>query len=155
MNQPANDTLSVERLPIRPTNFSKPFWEATHEKKLLLQYCPASRQYQFFPRPVSLFTGRRGLEWREASGRGEIYSYTVARLGPGPFRGHEPYLVALVLLEEGVQIMANVVGCAVEDIGIGMKVVPFWAPRSDGTHLLMFQPVGADGAPQFNAPQPK
>lgn len=143
MSQTANDTLAVERPPIRPSNFSKPFWDATREKRLLLQYCPATQQYQFFPRPVSLFTARRALEWREVSGRGQVYSYTVARLGPGPFRGHEPYLVALVALEEGVHIMANIVHCAIDAIRIGMAVEPFWAPRPDGTHLLMFQPAPA------------
>jgi uncharacterized OB-fold protein len=141
MAQPFNDTLSVPRAPIHPANFSRPFWEATREKKLLVQYCPKSGKYQFFPRPVSLFTGRRHLEWREVSGRGTIYTYTIANLGLGPFRGHEPYVVAIVDLEEGCRIMANVVHCTAEQLAIGLAVVPFWAPLPDGTHLLMFQPA--------------
>lgn len=142
MSQTANDTLSVERPAIRPASFSKPYWDATREKKLLIQYCPRTQQYQFFPRPVSIFTGRRELEWREVSGHGRVFSYTIATLGLGPFRGHEPYIVALVELDEGVQIMANIVECELDAIRIGMEVVPFWAPLSDGTHLLMFRPAG-------------
>jgi len=141
MAQMFNDTLSVQRAPIHPSNFSKPFWEATREKKLVVQYCPKSGKYQFFPRPVSLFTGHRDLEWREVSGRGTIYTYTVSNLGLGPFRGHEPYVVAMVELEEGCRIMANIVHCSAEQLAIGLDVVPFWAPLADGTHLLMFQPA--------------
>jgi uncharacterized OB-fold protein len=140
MSETFNDTLSIPREPIRPSNFSKPYWDATREKKLLLQYCPATRQYQFFPRPVSLFTGRRQLEWREVSGHGRVYTYTITRLGPGPFRGHEPYAIVLVELDEGVRIMANLVHCAPSALRIGMEVVPFWMPLEDGSHLLMFQP---------------
>jgi uncharacterized OB-fold protein len=143
MSKPANDTLSVPRDPIRHANFSMPFWDGTREKKVMVQYCPRTSQYQWFPRPVSLFTARRDLEWREVSGHGKIFSYTIANVGNGPFRGHEPYLIALVQLDEGVNIMANIVKCDLDDIAIGMEVVPFWAPLPDGTNLLMFQPAGA------------
>lgn len=141
MSEKANDTLSVARAPIKPANFSLPFWEATREKKVMLQYCPRSRQYQYFPRPVSLFTGRRALEWREVSGHGTIFSYTVANLGAGPFRGHEPYIIALVRLAEGVNLMANVVNCDLDAIHIGMEVVPYWLPLPDGRNLLLYQPT--------------
>ena len=132
---------------------AKPSWSAsrtcafTSSKRAAISspapYCPRTNQYQWFPRPVSLFTARRDLEWREVSGHGEIFSYTIANVGNGPFRGHEPYLIALVRLDEGVNIMANIVKCDLDDIEIGMEVVPFWAPLPDGTNLLMFQPAGA------------
>ncbi len=53
-----------------PSDFSRPFWEATKQHVLLLQYDPDAGRYQFFPRPASIFTGRRNLEWRAAAGTG-------------------------------------------------------------------------------------
>lgn len=136
-----NDTLGVERK-IKRYSFSRPFWEATREQKLVIQYCRASGKYQHYPRPVSIFTGRgRDLEWRQVSGKGELYSYTVAHRGPPEFRGHEPYLVASVTLDVGVNFIANLVKCALEDARIGMKVALYWHPLQDGTHLPMFQPA--------------
>ncbi len=136
-----NDTLGVQRQ-IRPYGFSKPFWEATREKKLLIQYCRASGKYQHYVRPTSIFTGRRrDLEWREVSGMGELFSYTVSRRGTGEFLGHEPYLVVSVTLDVGVNFIANMVNCPLEQLRIGMKVMPYWHPLEDGTHLLMFQPA--------------
>ena len=79
MSAALNDTLSVKREAPKPRSYSKPFWEATREKKLIVQYCRKTGQYQFFPRATSLFTGRPDLEWREVSGKGEIFSFTIAR----------------------------------------------------------------------------
>ncbi len=136
-----NDTRSVQRLAIKPSNFSRAFWEASKERRLLLQYCERTNRYQFFPRPLSIFTGRRGdLSWRESTGRGRVHSYTIARLGLGPFRGHEPYIVALVELAEGVRILANLVNCSLDELRIDLPVRPNWHELEDGTCLLMFEP---------------
>lgn len=146
MSEPLNDTLDVSRPAPRHFSFSEPYWEGTRERRLLLQYCRASGRYQFYPRPVSLFTGGRDLEWREVSGRGEIFSYTVARIGRPPFAGKEPYLIATVTLDEGVNVIANVIDCPLEQIAIGMRVRPAWTPLPDGTNLLLFEPDEPNGA---------
>ena len=142
MAETVNDTLDVVREAPTPRSFSRPFWEGTRQKKLLLQFDRRSGKYQFFPRPNSLFNGHRDLEWREVSGAGEIFTYTIARRGPPPnFRGKEPYLIATVTLDVGVNVIANVVHCGLDEIKIGMKVKPFWAPLPNGMHLLMFEPA--------------
>ncbi len=123
-----NDTLSVPRDAPKWRSYSKPYWDGTREKKLLLQYDPKTSRYQFYPRPNSLATGRRSLEWREVSGKGEVFSFTVARRAREPFRGHEPFLIALVTLDEGVNVMGNVVDCPLEEMKIGLRVKPYWAP---------------------------
>jgi len=144
MSTPLNDTLDVTREPPKPSSYSRPFWDATRDRKLLLQYCRGTGQYQFFPRPTSLFTGRRDLEWREVSGRGNIFTYTVAHRGPGIFHGHEPYLIATVTLDVGVNMIANLVHCTLDQVKIGMPVLPFWMKLANGMHLLMFEPDQAN-----------
>jgi uncharacterized OB-fold protein len=134
------DTLDVKREPVPHRTFSKAYWDASREKKLIIQYDPRTKRYQHFPRPASIVTGHRALEWREVSGKGEIFSYTIARRTREPFAGHEPFFLVLVTLDEGVNVMGNMVGCAHEEMKIGLRVKPYWAPLSNGTHLLMFQP---------------
>ncbi len=141
MTETANDTIDVVREPPTPRSFSRPYWEGTRQKKLLLQFDPRSGKYQFFPRANSLFDGHRALEWREVSGKGTVFTYTIARRGPPSFRGKEPYLIATVTLDVGVNIIANIVHCGLADIAIGMKVKPYWLPLANGTHLLMFEPA--------------
>ena len=139
-----NDLADVERpLPVE-RSFSKPFWEATREKRLLIQYDRVAQAYQFYPRPTSIYTGKASnLEWREVSGRGQVFSYTIARRARPPFREHEPFWLALVTLDEGVNVMANVVGCTQEQMAIGLRVKPHWQPLSDGRNLLLFEPENA------------
>ena len=84
-------------------------------------------------------------EWRTASGRGSVHTFTVVRqsLMP-PFDGLAPYVIAMVELDEGPKMMGNVTDCDPVDVHIGMPVsayavrveegvsVPFWRPAEDG-----------------------
>jgi uncharacterized OB-fold protein len=140
MSKPLSDTLSVKRS-IKHFDFSEPYWESTKQKKLVLQRCKATGKFQHFPRPVSIFTGRRrDIEWKEVSGNGTVYSYTVTERGTPAFRGQEPYALVSVTLDVGVNFIANIVNCTMQELKVGMKVKPYWHPLDDGTHLLMFQP---------------
>jgi uncharacterized OB-fold protein len=146
MSMPVNDTLNVLRPDIAPYTFSMPYWEASREKRLLVQYCRDTGQYQFYPRPTSIFTGKRNLEWREVSAKGVLFSYTIGRRPADIFRGHEPYCVAAVTLDVGVNIVGNLIHCDIEAIKIGMSVGPYWHPIANGMHLLMFEPASKKNA---------
>lgn len=134
-----NSTLDVPRGDIRPRSFSHAFWEATREKKFLLQFDPRSGKHQFFPRAASIFDGGT-LEWREVSGRGMLFSYTFVHRAPPPFRGHEPFVIGVVTLEEGVNVMANIAHVQRDDLVIGMPMRLLWAPLPNGTHQFLFEP---------------
>src|SRR6185437_15281696 len=118
MNATPHSMIDVTREPPVVRSFSAAYWEATKDKRLLIQYCVRAGRYQFHPRPVSIFTGRRELQWREVSGEGEVYSYTFVRRAPPPWRGREPFAVALVALDVGVVILSNVVNCELANITI-------------------------------------
>jgi uncharacterized OB-fold protein len=135
-----NDTLNVTREPPRWRSFSKRYWDATRERKLLVQFDPKTQRYQYFPRACGNATGNSALEWREVSGKGKVFSYTIAKRSREPFAGHEPFFIVLVTLDEGVNVMANMVNCSLEKMTIGLRVIPYWMPLSNGTHLLMFEP---------------
>jgi len=86
-----------------------PLLDAAKEHKLLLQYCKDTNQYQWFPRPVSIYSGKRNLEWREASGKGTLYTWTDTLV---PWPGHEdrvPTSVHSSIWKKGVRILANLV----------------------------------------------
>ena len=122
------------------TEFSAPFWEAARQQKLVFQYCPESRRYQHYPRPVSIYTGKRNIEWREVSGKGFVYALTVTRRGPPAFRGQEPYLIATVELDEGVRLLTHVVNCNIDDARVGMRVRVRWRALSDEMSFPVFEP---------------
>lgn len=109
---------------------TRPFWEGARAGKLVLQYCTEAKKFQHYPRPVSIYTGRRTLEWREVSGKGTIYATTVVRI-PGPgLDGRLPLCVATVELDEGVRMIANILDCTPEQLKIGARVMLAWDPLS-------------------------
>ena len=135
-----NDTLDIERTAPAARSFSEPYWNATKDKKLVVQFDSEAGKYQWPPRATSRFTGKHSkLEWREVKGEGEVYSFTLVRRARPPFHGHEPFFIAVVTLPEGVQIMGNTVSISAEEMRIGLKVKPYWHLLPDGFHMLMWQ----------------
>ncbi|MDB5822430.1 MAG: DNA-binding protein, partial [Herminiimonas sp.] len=110
---------------------TKPFWDGVKQGKLVIQYCTEAKKFQYYPRPVSIYTGRRTLEWREVSGKGSIYAFTVVRI-PGPgLEGRLPLCVATIELDEGVRMIVNILDCAPEDLAIGKRVKLAWDRLTD------------------------
>jgi uncharacterized OB-fold protein len=130
---------------IEPTTseVSAPFWEATREQKLILQWCTHCNAAIFYPRevcPSCLLSD--GLEWRPASGRGEVYAVSVQHSPQIPLPAYEsPYAVAVVELAEGVRMLSTIVGCDPESVTVGQSVTVTWEPLSDGRNLPMFSPT--------------
>jgi uncharacterized OB-fold protein len=119
-----------------------PFWEATRRDELVLPWCTACERPFWYPREVCPGCLGTAIDWRTASGEGEVYAVSVQhRGGPGRSESDGPYAVAIVELAEGVRVMANVVGCPPDDVAVGMAVRATWEPLSDGRKLLQMTPI--------------
>lgn len=91
-----------------PTPETQPYWDGAAAGELRLQRCRDCGVAYFYPRPVCPECGSSTVDWFAASGRGTLYSYTINHR-PAP--GFEPpYAIAVVELEEGPRLMANIVG---------------------------------------------
>lgn len=124
------------------TELTEEFWDATRERRFLLQWCVDCDVAQWFPRDICLSCGASHLEWREASGAGVVYAMTVENKPMNPaINGGERYVIALVDLAEGPRMMTNVFGCPPDDVYVGMPVRLAWDPLSDGRHLAVFEPA--------------
>ncbi len=123
-----------------PTNITQEFWDAAKQKRLLLQYDPQADKYQFYPRGISLYSGKRNLEWREAAGKGTLYSYTETVIPTRGFENLAPYLIGLVELDEGVRLMALLHNCSADDVKIGMRVRLCWDELTEGYSFFAFEP---------------
>ncbi len=55
-------------------------------------------------------------------GTGEVYSYSVMYNAPKGFEDQKPYVIALVKLDEGPTITAQLTDVAPEAVAIGMRV---------------------------------
>jgi len=126
-----------------PTPVTRPFWDAAREGKLLIQRSKKTGKAVFYPRSVSPFGPDDELEWFEASGRGTVYTYTVARRPTAPQWANEPPLViAIVELEEGARLTTNIVECDPSSVRVGMPVTAVFDAVTPETTLVKFRPAG-------------
>jgi uncharacterized OB-fold protein len=121
---------------------SAPFWQAAREHRLVIMHCRLCDRHFFYPRALCPHCHASVVEWTPASGRGTIYTFTIARRPAGPaFKPDVPYVVALVELEEGPRLMSNIVTEDVDSIRIGQKVTAVYDDVSDEVTLVKFKPV--------------
>jgi hypothetical protein len=121
---------------------SRGWWEALGRHELVLQRCRACGTTRFPPRAVCPRCLSSDVEWRRASGRGVVYSFTVTHQNQAPgFREELPYVLAVVELDEGVRMMTNVVGCAPDDVRVGMPVVIEYVDVTPEITLPKFRPA--------------
>lgn len=127
-----------------PTGLTAPYWAAARRGQLVIQRCAHCQRHQFYPRGFCMHCMGETLDWVQASGLGRIYTFTVNRRGANAFMaGRTPYAVAIVELEEGVRLMANIVDSRLEDIAIGKPVKVVFEAASDDVTLPQFQLAGA------------
>lgn len=111
------------------------FWEAAARGKLLVKRCADCGEHHHYPRSLCPFCFSDRTQWREATGMGIIYSYSVMR------RAEVPYVIAYVALDEGVKMMTNIVGCDPDEVRIGQRVKVRFVPSDGGPPLPMFAPA--------------
>jgi uncharacterized protein len=107
----------------RITPDNEPFYKALGEGSFRLPYCLDCGKAHLPPGPVCPFCFGERLEWRAASGRGRISSWTMVHKAWFPaFAEDIPYNVVQVELDEGPRLTANVVNLPNEDLKIGLPV---------------------------------
>jgi len=98
-------------------------WRTRSNRYALIgEVCPHCEAKIFPPRDVCPECGGEAKKPYPFSGKGEVYSFTVMHDGPTGFDGSAPYTVALVKLQEGPMITAQLTDLGNEEVKIGMPV---------------------------------
>ena len=135
-------TYRKETLPIPlPTPVTQPFWDATKEHRLLLQRCDRGHTF-YYARTHCPECLSNKLEWVEASGRGKLYSYTVARREQSPdFAADVPYIIAAITLDEGPRMTSLLVEVDPDNVQIDGAVEVAWDDVSPEISMPYFRPI--------------
>ena len=89
---------------------------------LVGEVCPHCENKIFPPRDVCPECGGEAKTLYTFSGKGEVYSYTTVYEAPSGFDNNAPYTVALVKLDEGPMVTAQLTDVDQEAVQIGMPV---------------------------------
>jgi uncharacterized OB-fold protein len=122
------------------------------EGRLLGQRCPACDKVYIPPRGACPTDGVPTEEEIELPDRGIVTTFCIVNV---PFLGQRikpPYVAAYILLDGAdIAFLHLVLGCAADEVRMGMRVEAVWKPRDQwGTTLENidhFQPTGEPDAP--------
>jgi len=114
---------------------TQPFWNAAREGRFLVPVCAACGRAHWYPRAICPFCTNEKVEWRPASGKGTIYTFSVMR------RVSEPYAIAHVTLTEGPTMLTNLVDCDFNKLRIGQTVTVVFKNSENGQPVPMFAPA--------------
>lgn len=113
-------------------DLTRHYWEAAKRDELHVQRCPRCRGHYLYPTPWCQQCWFTAPEWVKVSGHGSVFAYTVVYQSPlASYSSELPYALAIVRLDEGPQLMANIVGCNADDVWVGMPVSVVFEPRGD------------------------
>ncbi|MCW8375508.1 Zn-ribbon domain-containing OB-fold protein [Streptomyces justiciae] len=104
-------------------DFTRAYWDAAAAGTLLIRHCRACDRPHHYPREFCPHCWSEDVEWRPASGRAELYTWSVVhRNDLPPFGERVPYVAAVVRLAEGPRMMTEVVDALPETLRAGMAL---------------------------------
>lgn len=106
--------------------WTRPFWEATAEHRILLPRCGDCGTFRWPPGPFCPQCQSQQVDW-VPGGEARIYSFTVvrAKAADGSEASSIPALIEFPQAG-GIRLLAAIVGAEPAHVRIGTTVVPDW-----------------------------
>jgi uncharacterized OB-fold protein len=125
-----------------PSSEDAPFWEACQNRRLKIRHCESCSHFFHPPMPGCPHCGSMQVGWKEVSGNGTLFTYSIGYHAVHPaLKGHPPYNVSVILLDDAgdVRLISNVVDVPPDQLEIGMPVTVCWEEASNGALLPRFK----------------
>lgn len=98
-------------------------WRLRQERYTLVgEVCPSCEQKIFPPRDICPDCGEDARTSFQFSGKGSVYSYTTVYDAPQGHTEYAPYPVAIIKLDEGPMVTAQLTDLGDQPVEIGMPV---------------------------------
>ena len=99
------------------------YWRSERTRYGLVgETCRTCGKAIFPPRDICPHCTEAGQDVHPFAGKGQVYSYSTVHDAPAGFTEQQPYTVALVKLEEGPLVAAQLTDVESEDVRLGMPV---------------------------------
>lgn len=120
----------------------EPFWDALRDGEFRLCRCRLCGKHYF---PYTVCPDHEetpefsDMEWTTVSGKGTLFAYSnVYAVNDPAFAADIPYTTGLIELAEGPLLPTRIVGCAPEDVKIGMPLTLSLTPKMGSGFVYPF-----------------
>ena len=118
----------------------KEFYDHCKNLTLHFQRCTDCSAWRHVPREMCAECGSWNWEWQPSSGRGRIFTWTVAARPMHPaFVDACPYAPVVVEMDEGVRLLSEVIDVSPDDLAIDMEVEVLYDEVTDEITLPKFR----------------
>lgn len=136
----------------------KPFNDTSYEQylnetKIMGSKCKNCGALNLPPRPICISCFSSGMEWIQFKGTGKLAAFTSISVAPPymikeGFGRNNPYLVGVIELDEGVKIVARIIGVDAKNpqqIKIGTNLKAVFLPKNEleSNTILAFKPLNS------------
>lgn len=126
--------------PLAGDGLSDAYWEGAARGVLVLQRCGRCGRVRHYPRVLCDACYSFDVEHVEATGTGQLHSWTVAHHPYSPdVVGQTPYVLATVDMDEGVRVLGRLP--APTELRPGLALQISFEPGLDGSYVPVFAPV--------------
>jgi uncharacterized protein len=105
-----------------PISKTSRFWEALGEGKFVTTKCRECGKVSFPPQADCPSCMSGDLDWVELGTDAELLTFTYVQVTPTSFVDHDPYIVAIGRLKEGLNVLAWVEGADPTRLKTGDKL---------------------------------
>jgi uncharacterized protein len=117
------------------------FFAAADEGGLAIQCCSQCQLLQHPPLEMCARCHSMDFDWQPMSGRGTVFTYTIAHHPIGLLKDYVPYNVVSVSLDEApdIRIISNLIDVSAEDLRVGLPVRVIWEQTTAEVRLPRFR----------------
>jgi uncharacterized OB-fold protein len=102
-------------------DFTRPFWDAVTQGRLVVPECRNCGRRFFTPEPLCVHCGSADWAWVESVGTGEVYSLSVV-YQPVNDDFEVPFALCVIDMDDGWSMLSHVIGIPAEQVRIGDRV---------------------------------
>ncbi|MGW4050645.1 Zn-ribbon domain-containing OB-fold protein [Streptomyces sp. NPDC004779] len=119
--------------------FTRAYWDAAAEGRLLIRRCRACARPHHYPREFCPHCWSEDVVWEPATGRATLYTWSVVhRNDLPPFDARVPYVAAVVDLAEGPRMMTEVVDVLEDALRVDMELEVAFRTGEGGVAVPVF-----------------
>jgi uncharacterized protein len=124
-----------------PISRTHRFWDSLREGRFVTTRCGDCGMVSFPPQSdcVRCMSGNAG--WVDMGTEAELVTFTYVQVTPTSFVEHDPYLVGIGRMSQGLKVLAWVEGTTLEKLSPGMKLRLESRASDDGSPYYVFVPA--------------
>jgi uncharacterized OB-fold protein len=124
-----------------PIGLTRDYWDALKAGRFITTMCKNCGHISYPPQADCPECGHLGPSWVDLPREARLVTFTYVVVTPSSFANHEPYLVAIGELDNGLKVLAWLEGLAVQEAKPGMRLRVETRTSKEGNAYPVFVPI--------------